>query len=78
MRGDDLKSFQRRFRVDRRKQLFAETVAMQWLSSPGGGGVTIPGGVQDHGDGALRDVVMGMVGWVGVLLGDLRGPFQPQ
>ena len=28
---------------------------------------------QSHGDVALRDVVMGMVGWVGVGLGDLRG-----
>ena len=35
-------------------------------------------GVQNHGDVALRDVVMGMVLWVGVGLGlhwDLRGVF---
>ena len=28
---------------------------------------------KDRGDVALRDVVTGMVGWVGVGLGDLRG-----
>jgi len=27
---------------------------------------------RDHGDVALRDVVMGMVGWVGVGPGDLK------
>jgi len=32
----------------------------------------------NHGDVALRDVVMNTVGWVGVGLGDLRGLFQPQ
>jgi len=30
-----------------------------------------------HGDVALRDVVMGMVGCIGVALSDLRGLFQP-
>ena len=33
---------------------------------------------QVRGDVALRDVVMGMVGWVGVALGELGGLFQPQ
>ena len=32
---------------------------MQWHSCPGSGGVTVPGGVQSHGDVALRDVVSG-------------------
>ena len=32
---------------------------------------------QSHGGVALRDVVMGTVGWAGVGLGDLRGLFQP-
>ena len=31
---------------------------------------------QNDGDVALRDVVMGMVRWVGVGLGDLSGLFQ--
>ena len=39
-------------------------------AAQGGGGVTIPGGVQDCGDVALRAV--GTVGWVG----DLRAVFQ--
>jgi len=38
-------------------------------------GVTIPGGVQNCGDVALRDVVMGTVGWVS--LRDLGGLFLP-
>ena len=33
--------------------------------------------LQNHGDVALRDVVMGMVGWAEVGLGDLGGLFQP-
>lgn len=32
----------------------------------------------NHGDVALRDVVMGMVGWVGAGLGDLSALFQPE
>ncbi len=34
--------------------------------------------LQSHGDVALTDVVMGMVGWAGVGLGDLSGLFQPE
>ena len=33
---------------------------------------------KDRGDVALRDVVMGVVGWVGVGLGDCRDLFQPE
>jgi len=32
---------------------------------------------QNHGDVALRTWSVGMVGWVGVGLGDLSGLFQP-
>ena len=50
---------------------------LQWHSCTGGGGVTVHGGAQSCGDVALRDVVMGTVGWAGVGLGDIRGLFQP-
>ena len=33
---------------------------------------------QNREDVALRDVVSGHAGWVGVGLGDLRGLFQPE
>ena len=33
--------------------------------------------LQSRGDVAMRDVVVGMVGWVGVGLGDLRALLQP-
>ena len=47
-------------------------VVMQWHSCPGSGGVTIPGGVQSHGDVALRDVVSGHGGGgLGLDLGTL-------
>jgi len=29
---------------------------MQWHICPGGGGITVPGFVQSHGDVALKDV----------------------
>ena len=32
----------------------------RWQSCPGDGGVTVPGGVQHHGDVALGDVVVGL------------------
>ena len=32
---------------------------------------------KERGDVALRDVVMGMAGWVGLRLEGLRGLFQP-
>jgi len=34
--------------------------------------------LQNHGDVAQRDVVMGMVGWAGIGLDDLRGLFPPE
>ena len=46
-------------------------------AAQGGGGVTIPGGVQ-CGDVALRDIVGSGHGGGGVGLGDLRGLFQPE
>ena len=33
--------------------------------------------LQNHGDVALRDVVRGTVGWVGIGVGDLGDLFQP-
>ena len=50
---------------------------MHWHSCPGSGGVTVPEVYQSCGDVALRDVSVGTVGWVGVVLGDLSGLFQP-
>ena len=66
------------FWLDIRKNLFSERGVLQWHSCPGSGGVTIRGGVQSCGEVALRDVVMGTVGWVGVGLDDLRGLFHPE
>ena len=43
---------------------------LQWHCCTGSDGVTVHGGVQSHGDVALRDV-----GWAGVGAGDLRGLF---
>ena len=56
---------------------FSERVVRHWHSCTESDKVTVPGGIQEHGDVALRDVVMGIVGWVGVGLGDLRALFQP-
>jgi len=60
MRGDGLTLFQGRSTLDIRKNSSKEVV-LQWHSCPGSGGVSIPGGVLNHRDVALRDV--GMVGW---------------
>jgi len=57
-----------------RNDSFLERAVVQWHS----GGVTIPGGVPELWDVALRDAVMGMAGWAGVGLGDLRGLLQPE
>jgi len=58
--------------LDIRKHFFSEREVMQWHSCPGSGGVTIPGGVQSHGDVALRDVVSGHGGGgLGLDLGTL-------
>jgi len=48
------------------------------MDCQGGGGVTVPGGVQEMCNVALRDVVSGH-GGDGLMagLGDLRGLFQP-
>ena len=43
-----------------------------------GGGESPSPEVFNHGDVALRDVVSGHGGWVGVGLVDLSGHFQPQ
>ena len=42
-------------------------------SCPGSGAATVPEVLQNCGDVVLRDVVMGMAGWVGVGLDDLSG-----
>jgi len=48
-------------------------------AAQGGGGGTVPGGVQNCADVALRDMVNGHgAGGLMVGLDDLRGLFQPQ
>ena len=52
---------------------------MQWHSCTGSArGALSPEGSQDHGDVALGDVGSERVGWAGIELGDLRGPFHPE
>ena len=70
MGGNGLKLCQGRVRLD--LTLFLQRVVMQWHSCPGSGrGVTIPGGVQNHGDVALRDVGQ-WARWGGLGLGILE------
>ena len=80
MRGDGLKSRQGRFRLDVRNHFFFKRVVLQLHSCPGSGGVTVPGGVPELWDVALRDVGSGHggVGWelhleISVLFSNLNG-----
>ena len=59
MRGNGLILHQGRFRLDIKKNVFLQEVMRHSLAeaAQGGGGVTIPGGVQERVDVALRDVV---------------------
>jgi len=56
-RGDGLKLGHGRVRLNVRNHFFSERVVRHWHSCPGSSEVTIPGGVQDKGDVALRDMV---------------------
>ena len=57
------------FRSDTRNNFISEKAVGHWHCCPGsGGGVTIPVGVPDHGDVALRDAVSGH-GGMGLDLG---------
>ena len=64
--------------MDITKRLLSEGVVLQWHRAAqrvvGAPSLEV---LQNHGDVALRDVVMGMGGWAGVGLGDLGGLFQP-
>jgi len=46
-------------------------------AAQGGGGVTVPGGVPNPWRWHLGTWLVGMMGWVGLELGDLGGLFQP-
>ena len=65
-----------KFRVDIRNNLFSKRAVMRWDSCPGNRGSPPLEVLQNHGDVALRDVVMGTVGWVGIGVGDLGDLFQ--
>ena len=58
-----------------RKKLLSERVVMLWNMLPGEVESPFLEMFHNHGDVALRDVVMDMVGWAGVGLGDLRDLF---
>ena len=64
-------------RLDYGNDFFSERVVMQWHSCPGRCGVAVLEVFKNYGDVALRDMVSGYDGWVGVGLGDSRGRFQP-
>jgi len=66
------------FRLDIRKNFFSESGQTVPMHYHGGGGVTVPGGVQEEGRGALREMVKwAWWGWLMVGLDDLSGLFQP-
>ena len=50
---------------------------IHWHSCPRRWGVSVPGGVQNGEDVAPGTQSVGMEGWGGFGLGDLRGLFQP-
>lgn len=62
--ADGTKFHQRRLRANIREQFFSEGVVGHWHGCPESGGVTVPGGVQSHGDVAHGDMV-GQHGGVG-------------
>ena len=75
--GSVFKLCQGRFRLAVRSNSFSQRAVRQWHSCPGSGGITVPGGVPElWGWWHCGMWVMGMVGWAGVGLGDLRGLFQ--
>jgi len=50
IRGNSLRMHQGRSRLDIRNNFFSKRVVRQWLqAAQGGGGVTVPGGVQEKG-----------------------------
>ena len=78
-RDDGLKLHQGTFSLSIRNNFFSEGAERQWHRlHVGEKGVTIPGGIQETWNVALRDVVSGHGGGgLMVGLGDLSGLFQP-
>ena len=65
------------FGLDIKKKILSERVVLHCAAAQAGGGVTIPGGVPEQ-QWHWGTWAVGMVGWVGLGLGDLRGLFQPE